>query len=171
MGIQERKERERETRRAEILEAAKAVFSDRGLQASTMDQVADAVELSKGTLYLYFSCKEELYVSIFLEGLDKLIQRFREAVGGVSEWEAKLKALGEAYFQFYREEKNYFQVLFFIHHGELSPKIPTDLFQECTEKGLEALSYISKVMEEGMESGEAEPGDPMEAAVVAWGSM
>ena len=128
-------------------------------------------ELSKGTLYLYYSCKEELYVSILLEGLDKLTRRFRKATEGASGWDAKLRAVGEAYFSFYREEKNYFQILFFLHHGELSPKIPEDLFQKCTLKGIEALSYISKAVEEGMESGEAEPGDPMEAAVVAWGSI
>ncbi|MGD8386735.1 MAG: TetR/AcrR family transcriptional regulator [Desulfobacteraceae bacterium] len=171
MGTKERKEREREIRRAEILEAAKAVFFSRGFQTATMDQVAKAAELSKGTLYLYFSCKEELYVSILLEGLDKLIRRFRNAAEGASGWEAKLRAVGKAYFEFYQEEKNYFQILFFLHHGELSTKIPENLFQKCTLKGIEALSYISKAVEKGIESGEAEPGDTMEAAVVAWGSM
>jgi AcrR family transcriptional regulator len=171
MGTRERKEREREKRRAGILEAAKTAFFTRGFQSATMDQVARAAELSKGTLYLYFSCKEELYVSILLEGLDKLIRRFRQAVNRASGWEAKLRAVGEAFFRYYREEKNYFQILFFLHHGELSPKIPQDLFQECTRKGMEALSYLSGAVEEGMASGDVAPCDPMEAAVVAWGSI
>jgi len=171
MGTRERKERERESRKAEILEAAKSVFFTRGFQAATMDQVAKAAELSKGTLYRYFSCKEELYVTILLEGLDKLTRRFQEATDRVSGWEAKLRAVGEAYFRYYKEEKNYFQILFFLQHGELSSKIPEVLFQACTLKGAEALSYISRAVEEGMEAGDVEPGDPMETAVISWGAM
>ena len=60
MGTHERKEREKEHRREEILAAAQAVFFEKGLQNSTMDEIAERAELSKGTLYLYYKSKEDL---------------------------------------------------------------------------------------------------------------
>ena len=57
MGIHERKEREKEHRRDEILNAAQKVFFEKGLQSATMDEIAEAAELSKGTLYLYYGSK------------------------------------------------------------------------------------------------------------------
>ena len=55
MGIQERKERERERRRQQIMVAAKRVFSVKGFGKTTMEDIAKDAELSPGTLYLYFS--------------------------------------------------------------------------------------------------------------------
>ena len=64
MGIQERKERERERRRQQIIVAAKKVFSEKGFNKATMDDIAGEAELSPGTLYLYFKNKEELYLVV-----------------------------------------------------------------------------------------------------------
>lgn len=60
MGTKERRMREKKRRRQQILEAAKTHFFEKGFMAATMDKIADSVELSKGTLYLYFKSKEEL---------------------------------------------------------------------------------------------------------------
>jgi len=64
MGIAERKEREKQQRREEIIQAAEKVFYTLGLEHATMDDVADEAELSKGTLYLYFKSKEMLHVEV-----------------------------------------------------------------------------------------------------------
>ncbi len=66
MGIQERKQRERERRRQQIIVAAKRVFSEKGYSKSTMEDIAKEAELSPGTLYLYFKNKDELYASLSL---------------------------------------------------------------------------------------------------------
>lgn len=64
MGIQERKEREKESRKEEIINAAQKIFFEKGLPAATMDEIAEAAELSKGTLYLYYKSKEDLYLAV-----------------------------------------------------------------------------------------------------------
>ena len=61
MGIQERKQRERERRRQQIIVAAKRVFSEKGFSKSTMEDIAREAELSPGTLYLYFKNKDKVY--------------------------------------------------------------------------------------------------------------
>ena len=97
MGIQERKEREKERRRQQIMVAAKRVFSDRGFNKATMEDIAQEAELSPGTLYLYFKNKEELYASLSLRILQYLLIRVEhvneEKDAGPEE---KLKSLVDA---------------------------------------------------------------------------
>lgn len=54
MGTTERKKREKERRRNTIIDAAEKVIFSKGLDQSTMTEIAQEAELSKGTLYLYF---------------------------------------------------------------------------------------------------------------------
>ncbi len=72
MGITERKEREKQRRREEILVAAEKVFFAKGIDNSTMDDVAEQAELSKGTLYLYFKSKEEIHWEIAQKHMKKV---------------------------------------------------------------------------------------------------
>ena len=76
MGLKERRAREKAHRKKAILLAAKNAFFENGFQATTMEQIAHAAELSKGTVYLYFQSKEELYVSLLKEGLELLHRMF-----------------------------------------------------------------------------------------------
>lgn len=64
MGIAERKEREKQQRKDEIIRAAEKVFFSNGFDHSTMDDIAEMAELSKGTRYLYFKSKEDLHMTV-----------------------------------------------------------------------------------------------------------
>lgn len=72
-----RKERERNFRRQEIIAAAIKLFANKGYEHSTLDEIAEASEFGKGTIYNYFQNKEEIYLAIIEEILDdhtKLMQ-------------------------------------------------------------------------------------------------
>ena len=90
MGIQERKERERERRRQQIIVAAKRVFSNKGFNKATMEDIATEAELSPGTLYLYFKNKEELYASLSIRILQYLLIRI-EHVNRERAWTLKIR--------------------------------------------------------------------------------
>ena len=89
MGVAERRAREREERRDGIVDAAERVFLEKGLDAATMDEIADAAELSKGALYLHFTGKDELYIAVvsrFMCGLrDGLVEATAGAESGIDE--------------------------------------------------------------------------------------
>ncbi|MEZ5360743.1 MAG: helix-turn-helix domain-containing protein [Candidatus Zixiibacteriota bacterium] len=63
-----RKEREKEARRALILDAAARVFSRKSYPDATLDEIASEAELAKGTLYLYFKDKQDMFVSLIRRG-------------------------------------------------------------------------------------------------------
>lgn len=76
MGIKERKEREKSRRRDQILDAAIDLTGQQGFERTTMDEIAEKAELSKGTLYLYYKDKSSLYQAIKKRALQSLHQDF-----------------------------------------------------------------------------------------------
>ncbi|BDZ69820.1 helix-turn-helix domain-containing protein [Methanobacterium petrolearium] len=65
MSIRDRREREKEQRRNDIINAAEKLFFAKGYDDVSMNDIATEVELSKATLYLYFDNKEELFLPLF----------------------------------------------------------------------------------------------------------
>jgi AcrR family transcriptional regulator len=76
-------ERRKEARPAELMEAALDLFAEKGYVATRLDDVAQRAGVSKGTLYLYFDSKEDLFKAVVRQGLvpaiveaEKLVERF-----------------------------------------------------------------------------------------------
>ncbi len=67
--------RRKEARPAELMSAALDLFVERGFAATRLDEVAARAGVSKGTLYLYFSSKEELFKAVIRSGIVPLIER------------------------------------------------------------------------------------------------
>jgi len=80
MGTKERKEREKKRRRDQILTAAVELIEKQGLEQTTMEEIAERAELSKGTLYLYFNDKSTLHQAIKKRGLEHLHEKFLQIV-------------------------------------------------------------------------------------------
>ena len=78
--IAERRQEEKERRRAEILDAAEQVTGSSGWDELTMDQVARRARLSRALLYVYFKDKVDLMYALCERCLMLLQQRFAEAV-------------------------------------------------------------------------------------------
>ena len=82
MGIKERRQKEKHRRIKEIQDAAKLVFFKRGYFNSTVEEIAELAEISKGTIYLYFKNKDELYVSLMIpliEEYGRLLEEFENS--------------------------------------------------------------------------------------------
>ena len=114
MGIAERREREKEQRRKEIIDAAEKVFFREGFGRASMEQVAAESELSKGTLYLYFKSKEELYFAIFLRGQELLYSIVDKELLRRKETSEKIKAFLKSLLVFHKKYPEYFQAFFYF---------------------------------------------------------
>lgn len=91
-----RREQQRLERRQQILEAALAVFSERGFHASNVSDVAAAAGVSQGTIYWYFESKEELFTAAVLSYFDEFGRDTLLFVEGPGSCTAKLRELGRA---------------------------------------------------------------------------
>jgi AcrR family transcriptional regulator len=80
VGHAPRWERRKESRPAELLDAALDLFVERGYAATRLDDIASRAGVSKGTLYLYFANKEELFKALVRENIVALLDRFRSQI-------------------------------------------------------------------------------------------
>src|SRR5512135_1857391 len=72
-GLQSRRARKKATMRAQIIAAAVRLFSENGIEAVTVDQIAAAADVGKGTIYNYFQTKEDIVVA-FMVDLERDVQ-------------------------------------------------------------------------------------------------
>ena len=114
MGIAERKEREKQQRKNDIIDAAERIFFTRGFAGSTMDEVAEEAELSKGTLYLYFKSRDDLQFAIFMRGSDILMKMMNKELAGDGDGYNNLLALAGSFVRFSREYPDYFNLFIWI---------------------------------------------------------
>ena len=90
-------ERRKDARPAEIVAAALQLFSDRGFAATRLEDVATVAGVSKGTVYLYFESKEQLFEAVVRESVTPNIARAEALVDG---WEGPTPELLRALFAF-----------------------------------------------------------------------
>jgi AcrR family transcriptional regulator len=109
--LQTRREKEKQARYDAILDAAELVFSEKGYERTSMDDIARTASLSRGLLYVYFKDKSSIQRGIMLRAGASLCRRFEEARTTASTGLGQISAMGRAYYQFYREEPDYFTAL------------------------------------------------------------
>lgn len=104
-----RRERERLTRRQEIIAAARTVFARKGYRDATLDDVAELAEFGKGTLYNYFENKDALFASVLQDSFDHVMTIASEALSGRESFEKRIEAFvrGELEFLFGQPEGMY----------------------------------------------------------------
>ncbi len=112
MGISERKEREKKERRRQIREAALHVFSLKGYEAATMDDIAERAELSKGVLYYYFSSKRQLYEDLVLHIAGNFYKEAARRTENISDFRELISFLLDFHIDYFRERLNELRLIF-----------------------------------------------------------
>lgn len=172
MGTTERKEREKEQRRHDIIDSAERVFFSNGFENSTMADIARDAELSKGTLYLYFSNKNELCIAITIRGLDiflKLLQKLKsQRIAGID----KFCQLSQIYKQFSIDFPNYYQGFldFRKHHGNCPNDTP--YYNNFSQRLVQINQLIKNIINDGIADGSIlADTDSSSLAYIIWGSQ
>lgn len=113
MGVAERKERHKEELKKEILSAAHILFTEKGYEAISIRSIAERIEYSPATIYLYFKDKNEIIHALHQEGFKQLIGYF-SVLNEVSDPFERLKAMGRAYIRFALENQDVYELLFIM---------------------------------------------------------
>ncbi len=172
MGISERRERERQQRQNAIIDAAERLFFSKGIENTTMDEVAAAAELSKGTLYLYFKNKDDLYHAIVERGLKILLEIFHGAAGKQAAAIDQVREIGKAYVEFQRKYPDYFNALLHHESRELDMSVVEEnpFISRCSELGNQVFHFLQEVVKRGIADGSIRSDlDPLKLSLVVWG--
>ena len=147
MGIAERKEREKEEMQKLILDTATKLFLEKGVDKTSMRNIADAIEYSPGTIYLYFKDKSELFDAMHAKGFDLFFQ-YLSKVMVVENPMDRLEQLGIQYLKFMIENTAYYDMMFILrtpmqskrneiewNPGDRSHQILTSTVADCKRAG------------------------------------
>ncbi|MCK5542658.1 MAG: TetR/AcrR family transcriptional regulator [Desulfobacterales bacterium] len=171
MGIQERKTREKGLRRNQILEAAKEVFSSKGYNTATIEEIADVAELSPGTLYIYFKNKEELHTFLSIDILKHIAEEVELVAQDNVSSDVKLDNLRDVFIKVYEKDPMILISLFHLQAGETLRNLSTEVLDQLKQTSARALSAITSIIVEGIEAGVFIDDHPVALADVIWSTF
>ncbi|MFT5336921.1 MAG: TetR/AcrR family transcriptional regulator [Luteibaculaceae bacterium] len=172
MGVAERRSREKAERKKSIVDAAERIFFAKGIDNASMDEVAAEAELSKGTLYLYFKNKSELYRAILRRAFSALNEILNKSINPHMNGFDRIKNIGDCYINFSKTHRGYFEAILFYENDllELKPDEKENLKSIIAGNAL--LSVVVESIELGIADKSLRPEiDPTRTALLLWSEL
>lgn len=146
-----------EFRTTEILDAARTVFASRGFEGATIDAIALTAGVAKGTVYLYFDSKRDLFLAALREGVLALHAEVAEEMYAAATCEAKLHAFIAGRFQYFSRNREFFRIYYreFTHLLTGTANVQPE-FQDLYEQ---QAALLEAVLADGVRSGQLRPFD------------
>jgi AcrR family transcriptional regulator len=141
-------------RRIEILKSAAAAFRRRGYHGASVDEIASALDMTKGNLYYYFQNKEEILFACHDYSLDELLGLMDHVRAEPTRPDDKLRTLILAFIHMMLDELQ--ATALTLDLQALSPPLMKRIIakRDRFDRGLR------EIIQEGMDSGLFRPGDP-----------
>ena len=167
MGIAERRERQKENLRQEILDVAREMFATEGYESVSMRKIADKIEYSPTTIYLYFKDKNELLYQICEETFAQLGQQIRAISEPETDLLVRLHKGLRAYIEFGLAHPHHYQVTF------MSPKFshPTDEYHFEGSMGERTFNFLRSEVATCMQAGKLKQGDVDAISQAIWAGI
>jgi len=164
MGIADRKERDKEELREKILAAAKFLFLEKGIEKTSIRNIADHIEYSPGIIYHYFKDKNEIFHALHQLGFQQLIGKM-QVLGSVRNPLERLKAMGSIYITFGLENPDMYDLMF-IKDAPIEHICSTD--DECWTEGGGTFNYLRKTIDECFNAGYFKGHDAEALSFMIW---
>ena len=152
-----KKEREKENRRNTILKAARKLFFERGFKSVTVDHIAEKSEVSKGSIYLCFESKEEIYTQILIADNIALYERIKNFSAIEASSTQLLQEFARIYVDYFLNDKELFRILmtFMMQtgHMHLTEQQGAELIRSTNQN----INIVSQIIQKGIDSGEFSP--------------
>ena len=136
-----------------------------------MDQIAERAEIAKGTIYIYFKSKEELYFSLLLNGQDILISMLKDMKKRKSPSDPLLAETAKTLFRFYKEHTSYFRIFMVMQQEDMQAKLSPELSQQINAQATTILKLLSNEIQSAVDAGAFNSVSPWHVANILWGSF
>jgi len=98
-------------RKEQILVAAMPIFAKYGFARTKIDQIADALNIGKGTIYRYFKDKKALFIAVFEQGCKQIHEHFAKNVHPITDPPAKIAAAVKTYFEYFDNNRDFIEIM------------------------------------------------------------
>ena len=167
MGITERKEKQKQEIRKMILDASMKLFAEQGYENVSIRKIADLIEYSPTTVYLYFKDKNEILFNLHEIGFQKMAE-YNADLWTIKNPLVRLHKMGENYVRFGLENPQYYDLMFILK----APMEALETMKNCDWKsGDVALGKLKETMAECIEQGLIINGDVNAMAMTIWSTV
>ncbi|MEW5924415.1 MAG: TetR/AcrR family transcriptional regulator [Candidatus Zixiibacteriota bacterium] len=161
----------KDERREQILAGAMKLFAARGLAATKISDIAEAVGISQGLLYHYFRSKEEIYTELVKNAFDKINAACYELEKLPMPPHEKIKFAIEKLLQNLEESESNSRHYLFVSQASSSESTPVEAREYIKNNNMIPYKVIARIMKKGQEAGTIIKHDPKELALVFWTSI
>jgi len=144
--------KDREKKRCMIMDAALKIFSKQGFSPAVLEEVAREAGIAKGTLYLYFQDKEDLFCSTIMNVIDKLVALMQKEIDDTLSPVRILREIAFLQLSFFSQNKDFFGI-FQTLHNDLLLCSHKRLFQQLMERRQALVDYEYELVERGKKQG------------------
>lgn len=154
MGLEDRRKREKDQRRSAILNAARKLFFEKGFRYVTVENIARKAELSKGSIYLHFRSKEEIYTQILLNDIDKFNKKSSLIFQNGKSAAELVMDFAFIYVDFFLNDRELFRIMmtFMLHTEDMN--LAETVNQHIIEATNNTVKIIETILQQGIEKGE-----------------
>lgn len=164
MGIKDRKNKAKEDLHKSILKAAREIFLEKGFDNVSIRNIAQRIEYSPTTIYLYFKDKDAIFYALHNEGFLLLNQKI-QALESVADPMERLKAMGRIYINFAQENEDYYDLMF-VQRSPLN-----NLEMEPWKQGETAFRFLNDTIQQCIDNKQVKLDDAEVGAFIIWSSM
>jgi len=155
--------------RNQILDAAKRVITQKGFHGSTMEDIAKAAGVAKGTSYLYFKSKIELYLAVMEREFDYITSCFEEIIKSRIPVLKKIEGIISFFIEYMKENRDF---VFSLMYEPPLIKMNKDVIHKRYRNKIDNIRHkFIEVLEEGIRRGDIIKEDPEVLADVIFGAI
>jgi AcrR family transcriptional regulator len=128
-------------RKKQIMEKAKELFAKKGYHPVTVDEIAQSCDVAKGTLYLYFNSKADLFIEIFVTAHREILEHVSEIINSGKGFEEVVSEIFDYFEKFIRGE-GFFSRFGKVQKGMRGVNIPIECMQKINESVAEMIESM-----------------------------
>lgn len=168
MGVKERKARQKKLLRQEILDAASELFVRDGYENVSMRRIADKIEYSPTTIYLYFKDKSELLEQVCKETFGRLVLRLSKIMEQPGDPVERLRRGLLAYIQFGLENPHHYRATFMM---VLPEGFHEEKMHQQDSPGMHAFAFLTRGLADCVKAGKMPARNVELAAQTLWAGV
>ncbi len=167
MGITDRKEREKQELRDQILQAAKELFLEEGYEKTSIRKIADRIEYSPTTIYLYFKDKNELLLELHREAFGKFFEMLSSVISIEDPYDMLIE-VGKRYIEYGIINPSAYELKFKLK----APLEALECKNEIWADGEKAICFVQAIVDRCIDKGYFPKKTDSEAmSVMLWGQV
>ena len=157
MAFERRRGREKDIKKNTILKAARKLFFEKGFKYVTVENIAKKAELSKGSVYLHFKSKDEIYSRILLNDIDKFHEKISDLLSNEACARDVLFRLADIYIDFFLKDRELFRILMKFMLNVNHRNLPDEIRDHLIKTTNRSADVIENILRYGIEHHEFSP--------------